>query len=457
MNELKKTLIFGGGALVLALLAFVTTPSRVTPDAFKDEGETFFPDFTDPNTATTLEVIDWDEETGQAKPFKVTFENGLWRIPSHHDYPADGKERLAKTAAAVIGIQKDEFRSDNPTDFESMGVVDPLDESTAAMKGHGQRITIKGASGQVLADLILSKTDLEGKDKFRFVRLPDSKRVYAAHVDVDISTKFSDWIEADLMKVEKDRINEVTIRDYSIDERTGSLQNRDTIELTKDGSTWEMDKVPSGKQVNATKVGDLTKALDELKIVGVRPKPEGLSRSLSKIESEGMSITQEAAMSLQSKGYYFTRDGQLVSNEGEIQAHTQDGITYTLRFGEIVYGSGLAVSAGTDDADDESEGGESGENRYLFITTSFSPNEFKEPSKPSNMEFSSKADSLLTDADKENKEKQRKWDEWKAKVDKGQQLSNELNDRFAKWYFVISASSFDKLHLQRKDLVKDKV
>ena len=71
MNESKKTIIFAGAALGIALLAFVTTPRRVTPDAFVDKGELFFPDFTDPNDATTLEVIDYDAETGTAIPFKV--------------------------------------------------------------------------------------------------------------------------------------------------------------------------------------------------------------------------------------------------------------------------------------------------------------------------------------------------------------------------------------------------
>jgi len=31
-----------------------------------------------------------------------------------------------------------------------------------------------------------------------------------------------------------------------------------------------------------------------------------------------------------------------------------------------------------------------------------------------------------------------------------------LNARFADWYYVISAASFDKVHLRRKDLVRKK-
>ena len=129
MSETRKTLIFAGAALVLALLAVVSSPRRITPNAFLDQGEPFFPEFTDPNEARTLEVIDFEEETGSAKPFKVTFSHGQWTIPSHHGHPADGKDRLAQTAAGVVGIRKDDFRSDNVSDHEACGVIDPLDES----------------------------------------------------------------------------------------------------------------------------------------------------------------------------------------------------------------------------------------------------------------------------------------------------------------------------------------
>jgi len=87
-----------------------------------------------------------------------------------------------------------------------------------------------------------------------------------------------------------------------------------------------------------------------------------------------------------------------LSNEGELQARTEEGVIYTLRFGEIVYGTGLTVTAGAQsDKDDENE---TGENRYLFITTTFDAAEFTEPTKPKNTEFTTKADSLWTDADK---------------------------------------------------------
>lgn len=452
MNELRKTIMFAVAGIVLALIAVVTAPKQVTPDAFFDQGEPFFPDFDDPNAARTLEVIDFDEETGAAVPFKVTFQDGKWTIPSHHDYPADGEDRLAQTAAGVIGITRDDFRTDNVSDHAACGVVDPLDNSTTTLAGRGQRVTIKGENDVVLADFIIGN-EVEGREGFRLVRVPGQKRVYGARMDIDISTKFSDWIESDLLLVDKDKINNVTIRDYTIDERTGRVEERDVITLAKFGEDWRANNMGDDQEVDRFKMGNLLTALDELKIVGVRPKPAGLTATLAR-SSEGMEITQSDMLSLQSKGYFFSRDGALLSNEGEVQATTEAGVTYTLRFGEIVYGSGVAVSAG---AGVEGEGAESaGENRYLFITTRFDRTLFPEPSRPENTDFLTKPDSVWTETDREMKALQDAHDQWRQKVENGQARSTELNERFARWYYVISQDSFEKLRVTRTDLLKEK-
>jgi hypothetical protein len=424
MSEKKKTLSYAAVAILLAAAALATAPRKLTPDAFFDRGEAFFPEFQDPNAATTLEVVEFDEATASASPFKVTNQKGKWTIPSHHNYPADGKERLAKTAAGVIGIHKDDVRSDNVADHEACGVIDPLDEKVTTLKGRGKRVTIKGEKDQVLADLIVGRPVPE-REGFRFVRLPGQKRVYAVRMDIDISTKFEDWIERDLLLVERDKIGELVLEDYSIDERTFFVDLRDRVVLTKREGKWQLERIAAGQEVDESKVNALLTAVDELNIVGVRPKPAGLSRSLRRVEG-GLMITQSELLSLQSRGYYFARDGRLLSNEGELRVRTSEGITYTLRFGEIVYGRGEAVTAGTEASDDESTG--AAENRYLFITADFDPR-------------------AVTAPEEEDVQK---------RIERGEKLAAQLNARFADWYYVISAASFDKVHLKRKDLVRKK-
>ena len=447
MSESRKTLTYAMVAIGFLLLALVTAPREAKPDAFLDQGELLLPEFTDPNIATTLEVIEFDEETAQARPFKVTFQDGKWTIPSHHGYAADAKDRLAETAAGVIGIRKDDFRTSNVVDHEACGVIDPLDETATTLKGRGKRVTIKGKNEKILADLIIGKSP-EGKGNLRFVRVPGQKRVYISRIDLDISTKFEDWIERDLLVVDKENIDRLILKDYSIDELSGQINQRDEVELQKKEDTWKAKRMSRSQEVDRSKMDDLLRALDELSIIGVRPKPTGLSQTLKRSGDE-VPISQSDMLSLQSKGYYFTRDGNLVSNEGELQVETQKGIRYTLRFGEIVYGSGEAISAGTGSSDQSGPG----ESRYLFITTSFLPDRFEKPPKPRNTEFLNKPEGEWTDADKKNKELNDRYQEWEKEVKENKELSERLNSRFAEWYYVISSDSFEKVHLKRKDLV----
>ena len=324
---------------------------------------------------------------------------------------------------------------------------DPLDETVTETSGRGQRVTIKGDNDVVLADLIIGKP-VEGREGVRFVRVPGQKRVYAAKTDINISTSFKDWIESDLLLVEKNHIDHMVINDYSINERTRQLVERDVVVFDKNGDVWTMNNLKPGQVVDNTKVGQLLTAFDGLKIEGVRPKPPGLSGSLER-SSDSLGVSTDDMLSLQDKGYYFTRDGRLVSNEGELQVRTKDGVTYTLRFGEIVSGPDAAATAGTG-------GSTTGENRYLFITTAFDPTLFPEPEKPQNTFFLSRPDSVWTDADKHNKQLHDAHEQWVTKQAERKKISDDLNARFANWYYVISAESFDKLRKTRSDFLKEK-
>ena len=373
-------------------------------------------------------------------PFKVTFENGKWTIPSHYNYPADGAERLANTAAAMIQIKKDDYRSSIITDHEQFSLIDPLSDDVS-LKGKGQRITIKGRGGAVLADLIIGR-EVEKKNGFRYVRSPEQSRVSVAQTDIEVSKKFSDWIESDLLTVTTAKIERVVINDYTINERTLSVERRDNLTLSRGAKDlWSADKMKSTEKVDEARMIELLNSLVDLKIVDVRPKPAGLSQSLKSVATNGKKINSQERFSLQSKGFYFTTGGQLLSNEGEILIYTDEGVKYTLRFGEI---AGSEISGGE---------GKTIENRYLFISAVFDSSSFSEPARPSNDEWRTKADSLLTNSDTKNRQLANQRTIWQSEIESGRKLSVELNNRFADWYYVISSESYDKLQMRREELV----
>src|SRR5689334_1712564 len=108
MKETTKTLTFVIVALLLTGAAFLRVPDRTARSlTFNDQGQPFFPAFKDPFSCTDLQVVDYEPSTATATEFQVKFEKGKWVIPSHYNYPADAKDRLAKTASGVMDLTKD--------------------------------------------------------------------------------------------------------------------------------------------------------------------------------------------------------------------------------------------------------------------------------------------------------------------------------------------------------------
>jgi hypothetical protein len=83
----------------------------------------------------------------------------------------------------------------------------------------------------------------------------------------------------------------------------------------------------------------------------------------------------------------------------------------------------------------------------------------EKPAAPEKSPEDLKKEELLK-AKKDHEEKVKKYKtDLKAfddKVAAGKKQADELNARFGDWYYVISAENFNKLHVSRKDLVREK-
>jgi hypothetical protein len=485
MNEFQKTLAFVGVALVLTGAAYLTRPTRLeTAAAFVDQGEKFFPEF-DPLTATSLEVVDYDTATASVIPFKVELDvasgtgggKKRWVIPSHYDYPADAKDRLSRTASGIYGLRKDTIRSDRAEDHEALGVVDPLDTKTTTLKGRGKHVTLRDASGKTLADLIVGK-EVPGQAGQRYVRLPGKDRTYGVKIDVDLSARFADWIEPNLLKLQADGVRRLVFDNHKVDPEAGRIIPGEVLTVArKDASgPWTLEGLGPDQEVNTEKLSGATTALADLKIVGVRPMPESLIRDIqSSAEGKVSPTTNETVRSLVSKGFYPVRGGGLYSNQGEVRVGTDEGVVYHLRFGEVTFAQGEALSAGTDEAaaegkaaqapDQKKPGEGSTVSRYLFVTVDFDPGLIPEPTPPAPAEGPAKLpENVFTPTpeeraarEKADKEKQdRETAERERKLTEGKNHVGELAARFAGWYYVTPGDSFRSIALDRSSLVRKK-
>lgn len=469
----RMTLIMVVLAVGASAGAWSMRPQPLEAVQFEDTGEPLFPAFTDPNVAASLDVVAWSDEDAQTVHFSVMQKDGRWVIPSHNDYPADGTEQMAKAAASFIDVKKELFYSDDATQHAAFGVLDP-DGAAGEGDEKGQRITIKDASGTVVVDVIVGKA-VEGKQNAYYVRKPEEKRVYGSTIELDVSTDFADWIEKDLLKVERDDFVRIHYDPYHIDETQGTVLDRNPViaevadPTLSDRKEWKLiDELalPEGKTLDSVKLRGILTALASLKIVGVRPRPP--VRSLI-----------EAQLTLNPKGFFVNQQGQLFGNEGMVQAMTADGVVYSVFFGEVTHETGIALTAGKPaaeeadanadadadpDADPDAEADQDAADpgaddttkkasRFMFVNVRYDP-EFDttlgggQSDEGGSDEGGSGESGGGPDApdtqDVDDKDKM-----------PAAERAKMLNDRFEQWFYVISDSSFTQIHKDRAELFKD--
>jgi hypothetical protein len=414
MNSANRTLAF---VLVAACSVGIAVgahrmyqPSAASAGKKTDVGTPFFPDFQDPGAATFLSVAAFNTTTNKVDKFTVEKRDGRWRIPSHHNYPADAKDRLAKTAASIIGVTRGQLVTESATSHARLNLLDPQDDKVAGTEGRGNRITLKNGD-TVLTDLIIGKKE-EGagaaSDRY-YVRRADEDRVYIAEVKPNLSTKFTDWIQPNVLDATASTFRRISLERYTVDEAKGEIVPGIRSELSRSSSTeeWKLDEVPAGKKLKTSVVNQITSSLADMKIVGVRPKTPGIA-ALIKGDGNGR-LSPIDMLDMQEKGFFRTNSG-LVSKYGDFLAGTSEGIVYVLRFGNIIRGGDVDIEIGSskklteeeaqkaldekkakgeaEEASAEKTDGDEAkkENRFVFVSAQLDPTllgeEPVEPTKP---------------------------------------------------------------------------
>ena len=541
MSEMVKTLIYVGSAAVLALVALLWQPGQVEQSLDEKVGQDLFETFDTADNATNLTITRYDTNFDKPIKFQVNRSKATdqWVIPSEDNYPADAEEQMQKAATALINLEVLGIASETPKDHKLYGVVEPADDLAAGSIGVGMLVEVANAKKDKLAELIIGKTVADEEAK-RFVRVRTEDVTYVVKLDVtNFSTTFNEWIESDLLSLNPLDIRSLALKDYSIlevlDPRTGGavkqlMQRSDTaLNWNQEESKWNIGhmhefkeanqptstEMAENEELNTERLNELKNALDDLKIVGVREKPDDTNQ-----------------VQLQQYGFYPfpTKDenGEPIddvrSANGEVHVSLQDGIQYILRFGDIAPPD--VVQSSSEDSSEEIY-------RYLVVMAKLDPSQLsppelqpeitipapaektppkaapekKAPEKkpadeggcgddeekakqpeakqpeakqpeakekpvqppadpqapatkpgeaPQEKPVTLSPEELLKAQEAVKKENERKLNEYKEKLAAAEKRVLELNARFAGWCFIIDEKVYNQIHLSQSDVIKEK-
>jgi len=425
MSETAKTVTFLVVGFVAVMIGVLSRPSVAALDQNSLIGSNLTHTFDAPEKAKRLRIVRVDEDTAERHEFEVAQQNGLWSIPSKDGYPADAAKQMADAATSLMNRKVLGVASENAGDHEQYGVIDPLGEKLeAGQKGIGTRVTMWDDANAALADLIVGKPvrDQEGQ---RYVRKAGQDVVYVVEIDpAKLSTKFEDWIEKDLLKLNAWDLQQVQVKDYSSELVPVVTQDgRVTVQLTSDprsemtfsynetdgkwspaklrqfvrkGESGEYVDFTVGKdeELNDETLNGLKTALGDLKIVDVVRKPQGLSQDLK--AGKDFLNNREAFKDLVSKGFTPAQTaeggGDIISSDGEAIATTKNGTQYVLRFGNLTNVAGAwpnkdqkapPAVAKPDAKDAKADKGDKGDksdvHRYMFVMARFDESSVKRP------------------------------------------------------------------------------
>ncbi len=411
MNELTKTAVFVGVAVLVALIAVFAGPfSARQPGAEDLRGMELFPDFDNINLATSLEIATFDEETGQEKKFSVARGETGWVIPSHGGYPANARGQIGKAVAAVHGLKiQDVIENAGGNKADDKNGANETKSLYGLVAPKGTQVTLKDKNDKDLVSMTVGN-EVSDRPGQHYVSRKGEDRIFVVQVDTGtLSTEFKDWIEKDILDLNTWDVRQVEIMDYSASPVMGmatlrTVRGRMAIDYDDSADVkWKFaedllfddekkELVPAtmaeDEEIDTAKLDSLKTGLGKLAIVDVKRKPAGLSEYLKDPASGG--LDRMAQHSLQSHGFYLDRiqEGgrtyvELVSNKGELHVGMKDGVRYVLRFGEAA-SVGAKDDAKKDDtkkddtkkddtdtaaADDDQQQ----YNRYLFVETQFNP------------------------------------------------------------------------------------
>ncbi len=494
MKESTQTLLFIAAALLSVLLATQSQPTDETFEVDELIGESLFAGF-EADEAKAMRIVRIDEETATMRDFEVAEKDGVWSLPSRGGYPADGERQMAEATASVIDLKVLDIASQSAADHDEYGVIEPSEKIDVGQTGVGTRVTLTDNENESLVDIVIGKK-VKGFDDQRYVRRTSQDVVFIVEIDPSkFSTRFEDWIEADLLDLEAWDLARVRTKDYSsqlipqmtargprqviaIDPRADLTVAYDDSEsawqpvelLAFDREAEDGDYEPftlgDNEELNKEALDALKTAVADLEIVDVERKPSGLSGDLK--AGDDFYEDRAAVNSLKDRGFAPTNsegETDILSTEGEVFLTTKEGIEYVLRFGNLQLTAGEQESSGDESADGEEEA--SGVNRYLFVMARVNEDLIEKPEleiapeeDASDEEGNETGDDESGDEEDSreavDKRNQRKQDAYKQKLADAQKRVDELNERFGDWYYVISEEVYKKVSLGRDELIKEK-
>lgn len=242
-------------ALAAVVLAGWSITTRDVPLTATEVDQPLFPGLVD-----RLEQVARIEAQTNSGTVTLRRDGDVWRVEQRHGFPANGNQvrSVARGLAALRIVEAKTAASERLPRLE-------LDEP-GRENAKGRRVTLKDASGSVLASAILGKTryDLYGGGRGGiYVRRDGESQAWLAAGEVDLPADDLGWIDTTIVDLPEYRIRKVTL----------GAGGPDPIVLSRadDTQDFSLDRVPEGRKADVGELSRVAATLASLTLQDVQP------------------------------------------------------------------------------------------------------------------------------------------------------------------------------------------
>ena len=251
----KTLLIRLLAAGLLAALAFLRFGDKADTAGPKMGGK-LFADLP-VNQVTSVTFADADNQTTLFKGDTV------WQVEERNGYPANFDE-LRDTVVKLSRLKIGRSFSASPESLVRLSLMAP---SASDASARGKQITLKDASGKILADVILGQTRRteDGGNGGQYLKKTDGDSIYLADGDFQfLKTEPAQWLQKEMLNVKGDEVESVAC--YAGDNQEPIY----TLARPKKGQDARMTPLPQARTADPAKVDQVLDALAPLTLDDVQ-------------------------------------------------------------------------------------------------------------------------------------------------------------------------------------------
>ena len=223
-------------------------------------GDKLFADLRSPARRLPVNAVARVAITDAENQVNLVMGDAFWQVEERNGYPAEFDE-LRDMVVKLSRLKIGRTFSGSPESLTRLNLMPPATSDNSA---GGKQITLKDASGNILADVILGQvreTDDGGGGGGQYLKKVDTDTVFLVDGNFQfLKTSPAQWLKKEILNINANDVASVAC--YAGDVSTPIY----TLSRPKQGEAAQMTPVPQGRTVDPNKIDQVLDALAPLSL-----------------------------------------------------------------------------------------------------------------------------------------------------------------------------------------------